>query len=120
LELGQDKWVLASTTQAAQRPRVRSVPARDLERLAEEIAKAKAGYSQNVAQQRAQDSFLATRLQAHIDNGYNFLTWDKALEDRIMAVTPEQVSAAFRRHIDPARITYVKAGDFAKAAATGP
>jgi transposase len=44
LELGQDKWVLASATEAAERPRLRSVPARDLERLAEEIAKAKARF----------------------------------------------------------------------------
>ena len=44
LELGQDKWVLASATEAAERPRLRSVPARDLKRLAEEIAKAKARF----------------------------------------------------------------------------
>src|SRR5262245_21038267 len=41
LELGQDKWLLACTTQAAQKPRFRSLPARDLTRLQEEIAKAK-------------------------------------------------------------------------------
>jgi transposase len=41
LELGQDKWLIAATTQAAQRPRLRALPARDLTRLQEEIAKAK-------------------------------------------------------------------------------
>src|SRR6516164_10729805 len=41
LELGCDKWVLGSATQAAQKPRFRTVPARDLARLREEIAKAK-------------------------------------------------------------------------------
>src|SRR5262245_9315377 len=41
LELGQDKWLLACTTQAAQKPRFRSLPARDLTRFQEEIAKAK-------------------------------------------------------------------------------
>src|SRR5262249_59941528 len=41
LELGQDKWLLACATQAAERPRYRSLPARDLTRLQEEIAKAK-------------------------------------------------------------------------------
>jgi transposase len=41
LELGWDKWLLACATQAAQKPRLRSVPARDLIRLREEIAKAK-------------------------------------------------------------------------------
>jgi len=41
LELGQDKWLLACATAAAEKPRFRPVPARDLDRLAEEIAKAK-------------------------------------------------------------------------------
>jgi transposase len=41
LELGQDKWLLACATQAAEKPRYRSLPARDLTRLQEEIAKAK-------------------------------------------------------------------------------
>jgi transposase len=41
LELGQDKWLMAAATQAAQKPRYRGLPARDLPRLQEEIAKAK-------------------------------------------------------------------------------
>jgi transposase len=41
LELSQDKWQLACATQVAERPRFRSLPARDLNRLQEEIAKAK-------------------------------------------------------------------------------
>jgi transposase len=41
LELGQDKWLIACTTQPAQKPRLRSLSARDLNRLDQEIAKAK-------------------------------------------------------------------------------
>jgi transposase len=41
LELGQDKWLLACATQAAQKPCFRSLPARDLTKLGDEIAKAK-------------------------------------------------------------------------------
>jgi transposase len=41
LELSQDKWVLACATAAAEKPRYRSLPARDLARLDDEIAKAK-------------------------------------------------------------------------------
>jgi transposase len=41
LELGQDKWLLACATQAAEKPRYRTLPARDLGRLADEIARAK-------------------------------------------------------------------------------
>ena len=44
LELGCDKWVLASTTQAAQKPRFRTVTARNLGAFREEIAKAKARF----------------------------------------------------------------------------
>jgi transposase len=45
LELGQDKWVLACASQAAEKPRLRTVPARDLDRFAEEIVKAKARFN---------------------------------------------------------------------------
>src|SRR5262249_49950972 len=41
LELGQDQWLLAGATAAAQKPRFRPVPARDLARLDQEIARAK-------------------------------------------------------------------------------
>jgi transposase len=44
LELGCDKWVLASATQAAEKPRFRTVAARNLAALNEEIAKAKARF----------------------------------------------------------------------------
>src|SRR5262249_39537898 len=44
LELGQDKWLLACATEAAEKPRFRPVPARNLDRLADEIAKAKARF----------------------------------------------------------------------------
>ena len=44
LELGEDKWLLACATQAAEKPRYRSVTARDLERFAQEIDKAKARF----------------------------------------------------------------------------
>lgn len=40
--------------------------------------------------------------------------WDADLEERVGALTPEQILAALRRHIDPARISIVKAGDFLK------
>src|SRR5262245_28829583 len=41
LELSQDKWLLACATAAAEKPRYRPVPARDLARLDQEIARAK-------------------------------------------------------------------------------
>ena len=48
----------------------------------------------------------------------NTLYWDRTLmyeaeiEDRVEALTVEQVNAVVRRYIDPAKMTVVKAGDF--------
>jgi predicted Zn-dependent peptidase len=39
------------------------------------------------------------------------------LEKKINDTTPEQLSAIFKKWIDPATISYFKAGDFKKAAA---
>jgi len=44
LELGCDKWVLASATQAAEKPRFRTIVARNLAAFQEELAKAKARF----------------------------------------------------------------------------
>ena len=81
---------------------------------AEEITAAKKGWLQSRQVSRAQDGELAGRL-----NNYNFLNrtlaWDADLEKKVEALTAEQIVAALRRHIDPAKISIVKAGDFAKA-----
>jgi zinc protease len=39
--------------------------------------------------------------------------FDAALEERIRALTVEEIDAAVRRHLDLSKITIVKAGDFA-------
>jgi zinc protease len=43
------------------------------------------------------------------------LKWDADLEARMQALTVEQVNAAFKKHIDPAGLSIVKAGDFKAA-----
>jgi zinc protease len=82
----------------------------------DEVQAAKSGWLQSRQVSRAQDSELTGRL-----SGYLFLNrtlaWDAELEKKIMALTPAEIVAALRRHIDPAKITIVKAGDFAKAKA---
>ena len=40
------------------------------------------------------------------------MKWDEQLEQKIRALTPEQINAAFRNNIDPAAVSIVKAGDF--------
>jgi zinc protease len=83
---------------------------------AEEVEAARTGYLQARQVSRAQDNELAGRI-----NSYLFLNrtlqWDAELDAKLRALTPEQINAAMRRHIDPSRITIVKSGDFAKNAA---
>ena len=46
---------------------------------------------------------------------YRTLSWDEGMDAKLAALTTEQVNAAFRRRVDPAAISIVKAGDFKAA-----
>jgi len=80
---------------------------------AEEVEAAKSGYLQSRQVSRAQDNELANRLNNYLFIGRT-LQFDAELDAKLQALTPEQIIAAMRRHIDPAKITIIKAGDFAK------
>jgi len=84
-----------------------------------EVKEAKSGYLQSRQVARSQDRELARLLaqDLYLDRT---LAWEADLEKKIAALTPAQVLEAMRRHIDPSRITIVKAGDFKKAAPPGP
>jgi zinc protease len=81
---------------------------------ADEVAAAKKAWLDEQAVARSQDQMLAATLSRRefYDRTMKF---DEALEAKVAALTPEQVSEAFRRHIDPSTLSYVKAGDFKKA-----
>ncbi len=79
-----------------------------------EVATAKSGILQARAQARAQDGALAAGWAGNLYLGRTF-AWSKQFEERIVALTPDQVNAALRKYVDPAKMTIVKAGDFAKA-----
>jgi zinc protease len=81
---------------------------------AEEIAAAKSGWLQLQQVSRSQDGELAALLQRHLFNGRT-LAWNAELEKKVGALTAEQTTAAFRKWIDPAKISVVRAGDFANA-----
>jgi len=81
---------------------------------ADEVAKGKSGYLQTRQINRAQDNILAGTLASYLFLDRTF-KWDEEFERKISALTPEQIQAAMRRHIDPSKITIIKAGDFAKA-----
>jgi zinc protease len=82
---------------------------------AKELEDAKKGLLQERATNRAQDNVLANAWTANMDLGRTF-AFSKQFEDRLRAVTVDQVNAAFRKYIDPARMTFVIAGDAKKGA----
>jgi zinc protease len=60
---------------------------------------------------RGQDSALAGRLSSYLYLGRTF-AWDADLEKRIAALRADEVRDALRRHIDPKKLSFLKAGDF--------
>jgi zinc protease len=81
---------------------------------ADEIKTAKNGWLQLRQVSRAQDKELAARLRAfaHIDRT---IEWDAEFEKKVEALTSEQITSAMRKHLDPAKLSIIKAGDFAKS-----
>lgn len=90
---------------------------------ADEVREAKAGWLQSRKVERSQDPRLSQRLARNEYLGRR-MAWYGDLEDKVSALTPEQVQRAFVRHILPGKLTLVQAGDFAgakaKAAAPAP
>jgi zinc protease len=80
---------------------------------AEEIAAAKSGWSQSRTVSRAQDANLAGTLNQYLFVDRTLL-WDEAFEKKVMALTVEEINTAMNKHLDPAKINIIKAGDFAK------
>jgi zinc protease len=82
----------------------------------EEVKAAKAGWLQSNQVTRAQDNSLAGRLNnvAYLNRT---LAWDAELESIVASLTPAEIKAAMAKYISPEKISFVKAGDFAKAAA---
>ncbi len=83
---------------------------------AEEVAAAKKSWLEEQMVGRANDSTLLGLMGQHQRFDRTF-KWEGDLESKVSALTPEQVNEAFRRHIDPAALFVIKAGDFKKAGA---
>jgi zinc protease len=85
----------------------------------DEVERAKSGLLQQRTQNRSKDSNLAFGWNSNLDRNRTY-AWAQALDDKIRNVTVEQVNAAFRKMIVPAKMSTIIAGDEAKAkAATG-
>ena len=81
-----------------------------------ELDAAKSGLLQIRTQNRSQDPVLASAWAEYLYLGRTF-EFSKAIDAKIKGLTLEQVNAAFRKYIDPAKVSVFKAGDFAKASA---
>ena len=82
----------------------------------EEVEAAKTGILQDYRVRMSNDASLAGMLVNYLFLNRT-LNWEGDLEKRIAALTPDQVTAAMRKHVIPSKISVVKAGDFAKAKA---
>jgi zinc protease len=80
---------------------------------ADEVETAKASYLKARHLARSQDRALAGRLSNYLFWKRTF-AWDIEFEKSIAALTPAQINAALRKHIDPARLSVVVAGDLKK------
>ncbi len=78
---------------------------------ADEVAAAKKALRDERRVGRSQDQQLLRLIETREDVGRT-LTWDEQMDAKLEALTVDQVNAAFRRHVDPAALSIVKAGDF--------
>jgi zinc protease len=79
----------------------------------EEVEEGRKAWLQNREISRTQDGALAARLSNYLDLGRT-MAFDAELDERVRTVSVEQLSAAFRKYLDPSQVSVVKAGDFAK------
>jgi zinc protease len=81
---------------------------------ADELEKAKKTWLDQRVMQRSDESKLAGLLES-VEIWGRTMQWDEQLEAKVAALTPEQVNAALKRHLDPSALSIVKGGDFKKA-----
>jgi zinc protease len=81
-----------------------------------ELDSAKRAYADSRKVSRSQETALVGLIASHEQLGRTLL-YDEQLEARIQALTLAQVNEAYRKYMDPAALTIVKAGDFKKVGA---
>ena len=80
----------------------------------EEVASAKKTYLEERALARSQDAGLVRTLAQNAQFGWT-MQREAEQEQKIAALTVAELNAAVKKYMDPAAISYFKAGDFAKA-----
>jgi len=98
-------------------PRVETAVREELARLVregvtkEELDRAKEGFLQARKVGRSSDPALAGLLNTLREEDRT-MAHDEEMDKKIQALTPADVAAALQRHVDPAKLTVVVAGDF--------
>jgi len=77
----------------------------------DELDKARTGYLQSQKVGRSSDTALAGIL-SNLSYEHRTMAFSAELEKKIETLTPDQVLAAWRKHIDPKKLVIVTAGDF--------
>jgi zinc protease len=84
-----------------------------------EFEAARTGWLQQRTVQRSNDQYLRTLLNNHIFYGRS-MEFESMFEDRVRALTVDDVNRAMRQHLDMDLLVTVKAGDFAGQVAGSP
>jgi zinc protease len=88
--------------------------ARDKGFTAEEVSRVQAGMRASYDQSYASDASVAGMWVDRLSRNLKFADYE-AFIAKVQAVTPEQARDAFRKYVEPSKITIVKAGDKKKA-----
>jgi zinc protease len=77
----------------------------------EEVEAAKKAWLQSRSMSRSNDPQLAARLATgrYLDRP---MAWDQAIEDKVAALTPQQIQAAMKKHLDLGKMSFFRGGDF--------
>jgi zinc protease len=114
------RWTLSATFAPANRPAVEAAIREELQRTlrdgfnAQELENGKRGLLNLLRLSRAQDAGLVVSLQQQTLLGRDF-KFAQQLDEALARLTPAQVSAAFRKHIQPEALRWAWAGDWAAA-----
>lgn len=82
-----------------------------------EVEAAKKSWLQARKVSRANDAELASKLSSNRFNDRT-MAWDAALEEKVQALTTDQIVAAMKKYIVPENLSFFRAGDFKKANVT--
>jgi zinc protease len=101
-------------------PKLKTTIAEELTKLTsngvsmDELDRAEKSWLDQQSVSRTQDAALATLLARHL-HANRTIHHDAELEAKIRALTPDQVTEAAKKYLDPAHLFIITAGDFKKA-----